>query len=139
MHLPLRRLATLCIAALALACGPRAEAPGDRPRPTRRADLITADEIAQRSWQDVYELVLTLRANWLNDRGPDTITGPRGEVQVHLDGVRVGGGAVALQGVSAMYVTSIRYHSPNAAAARWGLGYGHGAIEISTRRRAPGN
>ena len=118
-----------------LACAPsRRATDAQRPRVVRSSELITAEEIASRQWTDVYEVIVTLRGNWLHDRGPDTINGQVGEVQVHFDELRLGG-VGALRGMPVMNVTSIRYHRPNAAAARWGMGYDHGAIVVSTRQR----
>lgn len=131
-HLGRQGLVLLCAA---LACTPaRRTADVESPRVARSAELITAEEIGSRQWTDVYDVILTLRRNWLHDRGPDTINGQVGEVQVHLDEMRLGG-VGALRGMPVMNVTSIRYYRPNAAAARWGMGYDHGAIVVSTRQR----
>lgn len=125
-------LILLCVL---IACSPsRRATEGERPRTARSSELITAEEIGGRQWTDVYEVIVTLRGNWLHDRGPDTINGEVGEVRVHLDELRMGG-VSALRGMPVMNVTSIRYYRPNAAAARWGMGYDHGAIVVSTRQR----
>jgi hypothetical protein len=100
----------------------------------RRADLITLDEIQGRHWANVYELVSALRANWLHERGSDTLVGEPVQVQVHLDDLRLGG-VDALRSTPVMGVAYIQYFDPITASARWGLGYGKGAIYISTRAR----
>jgi hypothetical protein len=39
----------------------------------------------------------------------------------------------SLRALSPIGITSIRFFDPVASAGRWGLGYAHGAIVISTR------
>lgn len=116
------------------ACGGAAASAGagteDRPR--SRADLITLDEMRQRaSYSNLYDLVQDLRARWLRSQGPDTFLGAQGQVQVHMDGVRLGGVDV-LRRLSPSGVTLIQWMNPIDAAARYGLDHSHGAIIIST-------
>ena len=128
-------LAALVLGALTPACGGSRRTDGSAPaREPRRSGLITEAEIARRDWSDVYEVVLTLRGNWLHDRGPDTISGRPAEIQVHLNTFRLGG-VGALRGMSAVNVRAIEWVPPNEAAGRWGLGYNHGAIVVWTQDR----
>lgn len=121
----------LCLTAATSACmQSRAGDPVERAS-SRRMDLITREEIESQHWANAYELVAALRPNWLNERGPDSFGTPA-ELQVHFNGVRAGGIATLRQ----MIVTEVvylEYIDPIAATARWGLGYGHGAIELSTK------
>jgi hypothetical protein len=106
----------------------------DRPRvAARRADLITLDEIEKRSWNSLYEVVATLRPNWLHDRGPDTVNMAQVEIQAVIDDVRMGGVRV-LESTPVPGVQSIQFIPGPEATARWGLGYGDGAIYVLTRR-----
>ena len=112
--------------------GAAAPAPLPQRQRTQR-DLLTLEEIQSRDWASLYDLVSTLRANWLNLRGSDTINGPQETVKVLLDGVPIGGiEQLHQQGV--MGVQYLQYFDPVSASGRWGLGFGKGAIYISMRR-----
>ena len=104
------------------------------PSARTRADLITQEELQRGSYTNLYDAVQALRSRWLNSRGPDTLIGRQGEVQVHMDETRLGG-IGALRNIPPVGVTSLQWYSPTDAAARWGLDHGHGAIVISTRPR----
>jgi hypothetical protein len=110
-------------------CAPRQGNPGESVA-SRSTDVIAVDEIEQKHWSSAYELVSTLRPNWLADRGPDTFGAP-GELKVRIDGVRAGG-IELLRTTPVLGVAYLQYFNPIEAAARWGLGYNHGAILIST-------
>ena len=96
----------------------------------RRSDRISRDEIATRNWTDAYEIVATLRPQWLVDRGRDSF-GSGTVIQVVMNGARLGGVA-ALRRVAAPDIEYAQYHNATAATARWGVGFGKGAIEISS-------
>ncbi|HEU4723466.1 MAG TPA: hypothetical protein VFS59_19080 [Gemmatimonadaceae bacterium] len=96
----------------------------------RRSDRIARDEIAARNWTDAYELVATLRPQWLVDRGRDSF-GSGTVIQVVINGARMGGVA-ALRRMTASDIDHLQYYSATAATSRWGVGFGKGAIEIST-------
>lgn len=97
---------------------------------TARSDqnLITLDEVEATDLANAYEIVRTLRPRWLQARVPMSIP-----VQVYVDGTRLGG-PQALQTVPKLAIEEIRYYSPTAAQARWGLGHTNGAIAVVTRR-----
>ena len=133
------RLARLLVRSLVvcamLATGCRATGGRSGAAPTAgRADLITEVEIGRTNYTNLYDVVQSLRGRWLVSRGPDTIMGQQGEVQVHLDDVRLGG-VQALRNLSPTGVAYIQWFDPISAAQRWGLGYGQGAIYVSTRPR----
>lgn len=116
------------------------ESPGRRP--------ITADEI-QRSGinGNVYDLVYTLRRNWLNTRGVETLSEAPREVNledgrtvlvpgepklvIYLDNVRLGT-ISALRDVPIAGVQAVRFFNGPQATYRWGAGHSHGAIEVLT-------
>ena len=101
-----------------------------------RADVITAEEIRAGSHTNVYELVATLRFRWLQARGPDTVNLKPGDVMVRVDDNELGT-VQTLRTLSPVGITSIQFIDPIASAGRWGLGYAHGAIVISTRPQRP--
>jgi hypothetical protein len=135
---PLLRRATVLLLALgsgACASHNSADAASEpRPRVRHRSDLITQEEMDRKHWTNVYEMVSELHANWLNGRGPDTILGEPGSVQVQLDDVRLGD-VSTLRSLPVMNIAFVQYFDPISASARWGLGYNHGAILVSTRSR----
>lgn len=96
-----------------------------------RADVITLDEIHGGHWRNAYDMIRALRAHWLNERGHETLFGQPTEIQVRLDDIRLGVVA-SLRTVAIHGLTSARFYRPIEASARWGLGYGKGAIELST-------
>lgn len=124
----------LLLAALVLSpwgCSARRADAGAR----RNGDTITRDEIQAGQFANVFDLVQARRFRWLQARGTDSINQTPGEVQVLLDGTRLGG-VQTLRNLAPSDVTSIQFVDPVSAAARWGLGYAHGAILVSMR--APG-
>ena len=129
---PARGLLTGAILLVAGACG--GASPAARPEgPVQsRLDLITFEEIRVRGqYSNLYDLVQVLRPRWLRTQGPDSFVGPQGQVQVHIDGNRMGGVEV-LRRLSARGVTSLRWVGPIDAGAQFGLNHSHGAIVIST-------
>jgi hypothetical protein len=128
-----RGLLTLAVLLIGAACGGATTSAGTEAagRPRSRSSQITFEEIRQRGFSDLYDLVQTLRPRWVQSQGPDTFVGKQGQVQVHMDGNRLGDVGV-LRGMSPAGVTSIEWIAPIDAAARFGLDHGHGVIIIST-------
>lgn len=129
-----RGLLTLAILLVGAACAATTSAGTEAAagRPRSRSGQITFEEIRQRGqFSSLYDLVQILRPRWIRSQGPDTFLGSQGQVQVHMDGNHLGDVGV-LRGMSPAGVTSIEWMAPIDAAARFGLGYGHGAILIST-------
>ena len=126
-----RRILLLgALAAVALSC---ASSGRTKQRPSaRQPDFITLDEINRGHWRNAYDMIVALRGHWLNERAQETILGEPTEIQVHLDDMRLGGVA-SLRTIAVHDIMSARFHRPIEASARWGLGYGKGAIELSTR------
>jgi hypothetical protein len=114
-----------------LAHGCATSRPSSAPR--SRSDLLTAEEIGGGKWANAYDAIQALRGRWLQSRGPDTILGVQGEVQVRVDDMRMGGVA-ALRNIPAVDVAYAQFIDPTTAAARWGPGHAHGAIYVSTHR-----
>jgi putative endonuclease len=99
------------------------------PRPS--SDLITRAQLRARMYPNLYEAVRALHSGWLRERGADSFRGST-QVQVYLDGMRMGGTG-ALRNLSARDVEYVRRYDGNDATARWGLGHGSGVIYVSTR------
>jgi hypothetical protein len=122
------------------------------PRARQATRPISAEEIARSGVNgSVYDVVYSLRRNWLNVRGVETISeGPHvvatdaGEVVVsgepqlviYLDNMRMGT-VSQLRSLSTVGVSEIRYYDPSQANLRWGTGHSHGAIEVLTVTGGP--
>ena len=119
--------ACLMLALAACASGAKGRA---SDAPSRRSDLLTQSEIHRVQWRDAYEMVSNLRPLWLRQRGTDSINGQPSELQVLLDGVRLGG-VSALRNMPLVGIASMQYYDPITAGSRFGLGFGNGAIYIT--------
>ena len=103
--------------------------------PSRQANILDSAEIHRQYWATAYDLVSARRQRWLYPRGQDSFVVPT-EVQVLLNGVRMGG-PDNLKQIPAVDIIYVEYFDPVTAAARWGQGFGNGAIYVSTQRRQP--
>jgi hypothetical protein len=121
---------SLIVVAGGLACG-AGKPPSQIERAgARRSDRIAREEISARAWTDAYEVVATLRPQWLVDRGRDSF-GSGTVIQVVMNGARLGGVA-SLRRIAAADVEHFQWYDATAATSRWGVGFGKGAIEISS-------
>jgi hypothetical protein len=92
---------------------------------------ITREEIARFGVQgNVFDLVYSLRRNWLNVRGEDMVPG-EAQLVVYLNNSRLGTFS-ELRGLPAAGVTGVRYFDAAEATFRWGAGHMRGAIEVLT-------
>jgi hypothetical protein len=130
MHTVVRAMLIATVLLLPNACA----STGNRPagEPPSRGDLLTLGEMQNRQWSNVYDMVSSLRPRWLQVRGPDTLLGEPGEVQVVVDGVKHGG-VGTLRTYPVTGIVLLQFYDGITASSRWGLGFGHGAIHISTR------
>ena len=105
---------------------------GSSKSPRSRVDLsvLTGEQLDERNYQNVLEAVQTLRANWLNERGPDSFATPS-RIWVYLDNTRMGG-VQSLAQISTRYVSSVRKVNGIDATARWGIGHSAGVISVLT-------
>jgi outer membrane cobalamin receptor len=97
------------------------------------ANLITRAEIDRGQWADIYELVRNLRPRWVEPRGTDSVLNP-GEVQVYVDGVRLGG-VDRLRAMPTSGVDHLEWVDGVTASGRWGFNHAHGVIAVSYRPR----
>jgi hypothetical protein len=130
MKAPILSLSVLLLAGCASGTG---GASGPSTSVARRdPNLITAEEIASRQSQTLYDAVRALRPAWLMRRGPTTLMPQNeGALIVYVDGHRFGS-AESLRQFVPNGVQSVRYFSPSDAEARFGPGHLHGAIEVIT-------
>ena len=120
------RLAVLLLLLAAPACGAR---PSSKPAPDRT--LITREQIIEHRFNNAYEAVEALHANWLSTRGTDSFQNP-GQIWAYLDNTKLGG-VERLCEIGSASIGSIRYYDGISASARWGLDHGHGVIFVTSR------
>ena len=107
-----------------------AQTPARKAR--RDPNLITAEEIAGKPAQTLYDVVRALRPQWmLRSRPTALMPQNEGELIVYVDGTRFGNIESLRQFVPGG-VQAVRYFSPSDAEARFGPGHLHGAIEVVT-------
>lgn len=127
----------LIAAAIALmmgACAPAAGTTESGVRSRSSSDVITAEEVQATNRNTVYEVVQRLHPEWLRSRGSATMDPEGTGIVVLLNGSRMGG-IPALRQIPASGVSSIEYVDGPTATQRWGTGFGHGAIVVSTAAR----
>jgi hypothetical protein len=128
------RILFVVLAMVLSGCAPAATGEGASPRRSA-AELHPADVEATR-FGNAYEMVSSLRPQWLAQRGQQSLTDPTaGSVRVYLDGSALGG-AEALRGLSVQDVRSMRYLSPSEAQARFGSRQNLGPAIVVTSVRA---
>jgi hypothetical protein len=96
---------------------------------------ISRNQIASyNSSANAYQIVQTLRPNWLAVRPSSLTTESSNEVRVYVDGVRFGAAPTALRQILVRNIESLRYFDRREAATRFGTGHTQGVIMIYTRR-----
>ena len=130
MHTVVRSILIASMLLLPAACASgRTGGVGEVPA---RGDLLTRADMQQAQWSNVYDMVRSLRPRWLQTRGTDTLLGEPGEVQVVVDGVKHGG-VNTLRSYPLTGIVFLQFYDGITASSRWGMGFGQGAIYISTR------
>lgn len=119
----------LCAASVACSGGRRAE----RPSPSASRNVILEEELRQAPGSNLYDIIRTIRPEWLR-RNPTVLrAGAEGDIVVYLDRTRMGDPS-ALRQMRTSDVVLVRYYSPSEAAGEFGPGHLHGAIQALTRR-----
>jgi hypothetical protein len=93
--------------------------------------VLTHTEIHATNLADAFAVVQSLRPQWLRTPGANSF-GASDQVQVYLDGNRMGG-IDQLRQIATRSIMSMQYLTGLEAAQRWGLNHGAGAIVVSTR------
>lgn len=141
---------TLAVAVAMAAIQSTAEAQNARKQ-GRNRDKIEAEELRALPSTNVYQLIKSKRAHWLNTRGAtnyatvsgmgldgNTVTNAaEPEIVVYVDNARYGT-QESLRSLQTDDVETLEYLNGTNATQRFGTGHLHGAIVI-TRRRANSN
>jgi hypothetical protein len=110
-------------------------APGAEIAQLGDPDVLTRDEIDDSSARTAYELVRSLRPQWLITRGQRSLEQPAEvSIVIYLDNARLGA-PDSMRGVALGAVQYLRFFPAPEATLRWGGGHLYGAILISTERR----
>ncbi|NIP78513.1 MAG: hypothetical protein GWM90_04650 [Gemmatimonadetes bacterium] len=109
-----------------------AAAPGDRA-PDRR-HLISRAEIEESGARSAWELVESLRPQWLWKRGLQNLSEATGNetLVVYMDNARLGP-PETLRRITLGSVRYLEYFDARRATHRWGSGHLQGAILVSTQ------
>jgi TonB-dependent Receptor Plug Domain len=96
-------------------------------------NVLTAEEIASRPGATTaYDLVVSLRPNWLITRGVHSGEANGNDIVVYVDGV-AWGGPDQLDRVRVDQIQEMRFLSAGDATMKYGTGNPAGAIEITTK------
>ena len=110
---------------------------GNRDNPVGDSDLITREEIDRATGsQNAYDLIQSLRPQWLITRGFANQRQATGEddIVIYMDNARLGYRR-ELRRISLGSVRYLEFYDARRATLRWGGGHLHGAIFISTQDR----
>ena len=110
---------------------------GGGDSPIGNTDIITREEISRTgSAQNAFQLIQTLRPQWLITRGITNLRQAAGEedIVIYMDNARLGY-RDQLRRVPLGGVRYLEFYDARRATQRWGGGHIHGAIFISTRDR----
>jgi hypothetical protein len=140
-----RATLTLLLLGLLNACTGGA-GPAGGPRPD--SNVITREQIQASPAQNMYEVVQSIRPNWLRTRGTQSfrenptasgsgtgagaavdVTPGTGTIVVYLDNSRLGD-ITTLRQITPASVGSVLWYTPAAATTKWGGGHTHGAIQL---------
>jgi hypothetical protein len=112
-------------------------------RPKRSRNRISLEEVAyvrERGARTAYDAIQQLHTEWFHTRGatgsegrpgPGSDPAPGGPV-IYIDQARMGDDSQRLRDVPLEAVREIRFLSAPEATARYGSGYQHGAIIVTT-------
>ena len=138
----------VALAVLASAATAGAQHPGSV---NRNSNVIVREELQDASATNAYELVQTLRPQWLRENNKETIrtkkiarpSGNRNDIEiatvsdepdivVYVDNNRFGT-IESLRDISIAGVGSLEFMSPAKATLRWGSGHTKGVIVVHTQ------
>jgi hypothetical protein len=128
-----RAFILLSLATLGCASGTVTKSSTPGSTPNRDRNRITAEQLTRTTANNVYEAIQQLQPQWLSDRGPNTINGPKETAVVYIDGSRFGD-LENLRGLQLSNVAEIRYLTSAEASNRYGMGLPRGVIEVTTKR-----
>jgi hypothetical protein len=122
----------VAVAPLAAQAGdPAAGRSDSRPQQRRARNRLTAEELTEGNFGNVFQAVEVLRPNWFRVRGNSSMSRPE-MIRVYIDGTPRGSVA-SLRQVPVTSVQSIEYLSGTQATQRFGTDHNLGAILVTSR------
>ncbi|MFQ5752767.1 MAG: hypothetical protein ACE5HI_12290 [bacterium] len=94
-------------------------------------DYISAEEIRNSSATNVYDLIRSLRPNWLRGRGAKSISNKEASYPVVYVNESKHGDINSLSSISVENITAIQFLNSSDATNRFGLDHASGAILIT--------
>jgi hypothetical protein len=134
------RCMTLGVALLLTGCASGSANPIRAPQ-MRNQQAMDREEIRGTQYTNMYDVINSLRGNWLRVKGPDSFGKPT-RLQIYLDGQRLSNVddstspfGEELRTLNPVNIESVRYFDAVQASARWGAGHGSGAIALISAKR----
>ena len=94
------------------------------------ANMLSAEQLAGTNSSNLFDAIFKLRPDWLNSRGPTSVTDPTPT----LASVFMGGSNLGridyLRQVGILDVSEVRFWDAARASARFGQGHPRGVIEL---------
>jgi hypothetical protein len=118
---------------LMIAAGVACASAGTGTGTSHNSDIITAEQVAATHESNAYDVINQVRPLWLKSRGQTSInTGSSPYATVFVDG-QYFGDLASLRQIIAPQIKEVRYFNGPSAVTRYGMQYGTGVIEVSTR------
>lgn len=126
----MKRILGLSVALALLVSSGCASARTTQGRGGSRTTTLTAEQIAAANSDNLYDIVIKLRPEWLTSRGPASALDMNpNTVDIYMAGNMLGKVEV-LRDIRLADVTELRYWDAAQASARYGMGHPRGVIEI---------
>ena len=124
---------SVLIAAAVLACASAGSGSSGTSVDPSNPNIITAAQISASQQSNAYDVVSRLRPNFLKSRGRTTVYAQGSDyATVFLDGQPFGD-LSSLRNISASQIRSIKFIRGTDAVTTYGMQYGAGVIDISTK------
>ncbi|HJQ53413.1 MAG TPA: hypothetical protein VJ825_06175 [Gemmatimonadaceae bacterium] len=125
----LRKSFSILMVAAGVACASAGAGTGS----SHSSDVITAEQIATTHESNAYDAINQIKPLWLKSRGQTSVnTGSSPYASVFVDG-QYFGDLASLRQIIAPQIKEVRYLNGPNAVTRYGMQYGSGVIEVSTR------
>jgi hypothetical protein len=125
----LRKSFSILMVAAGVACASAGTGTGA----SHNSDIITAEQIAVTHESNAYDAINQIKPLWLKTRGQTSVnTGSSPYASVFVDG-QYFGDLASLRQIIAPQIKQVRYLNGPNAVTRYGMQYGSGVIEVTTR------
>lgn len=123
----MRLIASIIAAACLLSACARSNSAG----PQRgSSNVLSAEQLAGTNSSNLFDAIFKLRPDWLNTRGPTSVTNPTPTLaSVYMGGSNLGK-IDYLRQVGVLDVSEVRFWEAARASARFGQGHPRGVIEL---------